>query len=215
MELISLYDIKFAYPRGKDVLNHISFTINKGDRIGIIGNNGAGKSTLFQVIMGLLKPLAGEVHLFQKKCRQEKDFSEARKRIGLLFQDPDDQLFCPTVMEDVAFGPLNLGFSREEAKKRGEDVLSQLGILHLKEKAPHLLSGGEKRMASLATILSMSPEILLLDEPTTHLDDSMKEKMMDAILSYPFKALVVISHENDVLRRLVSTFFRLKDGTLT
>jgi cobalt/nickel transport system ATP-binding protein len=169
MSLIDLEGISFQYPNGNQVLEGLSLRLEEGDKIGLLGENGTGKTTLFHIILGLLKPTKGEITIFGKKRETEQDFKKIRGAIGLLFQDSDDQLFCPTVMEDVAFGPLNMGMNHHEATERAEQTLEELGISRFRNRVPYQLSGGEKRLVSMATILSMRPEILLLDEPTTRL----------------------------------------------
>ena len=132
-----------------------------------MGPNGSGKTTLFHIIMGLLTPSSGTIEFFGKPVKTEKDFRKVYKKVGLLFQDADDQLFSPTVLEDVAFGPLNLGKSKLEARNIAQNTLERLGIAHFENRVTHKLSGGEKRLVALATVLSMEPELLLLDEPNT------------------------------------------------
>ena len=138
-------------------MKNLDFEFHKGDRIGLVAPNGSGKTTLFHVIMGLLKPSAGRIVIFGQTRRKEKDFIDVRHRIGLLFQDADDQLFSPTVLEDVAFGPLNLGKTKQEALDISRRTLSFLGLSGFENRITFKLSGGEKRLVSLATILAMEP----------------------------------------------------------
>ena len=211
--LINLREVSYRYPGGKTVLDRIDFRFIKGDRIGLVAPNGSGKTTLFHVIMGLLKPSGGTIEIFGKERRKEKDFTDIRHRIGLLFQDADDQLFSPTVIEDVAFGPLNLGKSKQEALDISRQTLDYLGLGGFENRITFKLSGGEKRLVSLATILAMQPEILLLDEPTNALDTSMKTRLIDILqgldLSY-----ILISHEFDVLSETTRTFYSMENGKL-
>ena len=166
--IINLQDISFSYPGGKTVLDHLNFEFYRGDRIGLIAPNGSGKTTFFHIIMGLNIPTSGSIELFGDKMTHAKDFEAARQRIGFLFQDPDDQLFSPTVLDDVAFGPLNLGKSKKEAIDIARQTLADLGLEGFEDRITFKLSGGEKRLVSLATVLAMEPEVLLLDEQMPH-----------------------------------------------
>ncbi len=213
--LIELRDVIFGFPGGERILDGTSFSVKDGERIGLTGGNGAGKSTLFQIALGLLRPEGGAVVLWGKECRREEDFREGRRRIGLVFQDPDDQLFCPSVIEDVAFGPMNLGLSALDARERSYWVLEGLGIPHLADRPPHHLSGGEKRLVSIATVLSMEPEVLFLDEPTEGLDEVSFERVISVIKGYPARALVAVSHDPAVLDALTTTRHVLKGGRIS
>ena len=211
--LINLKDVSYTYPGGKKVLNRIDFTLNKGDRIGLVAPNGSGKTTLFHVIMGLLKPSSGTIEIFGKERQNEKDFANIRQRIGLLFQDADDQLFSPTVIEDVAFGPLNQGKSKQEALDISRQTLDYLGMKDFENRITFKLSGGEKRLVSLATILAMQPEMLLLDEPTNALDTSMKSRLI-SILQKLDLSYILISHEFDVLSETTHLFYSMENGKI-
>ena len=211
--LISLRGIAFGYPGGKPVLQDLDFDLCRGERVGLVAPNGSGKTTLFHIIMGLLKPDRGCIRLFGRTAEKEADFALARRRIGLLFQDADDQLFSPTVLEDVAFGPLNLGKSRDEALAVSRRTLAQLGLGGFEERVTFRLSGGEKRLVSLATILAMEPEVLLLDEPTTGLDDQTRHTLTHLIgeleLTY-----VLISHNARFLADTTDRTYALENGRI-
>jgi len=211
--LLNLSNISFHYPGGKPVLDDLDFHLHAGDRIGLVAPNGSGKTTLFHVIMGLLKPDSGTVEAFGRPRQEESDFVEVRRRIGLLFQDADDQLFSPTVLEDVAFGPLNLGKTREEALAVSGETLDFLGLKGFEDRVTYKLSGGEKRLVSLATVLAMRPEVLLLDEPSTGLDSTTKETLIE-ILNGLDLSLVLISHEFDFLSRTARHIYTLEDGRI-
>lgn len=210
--LIRLDGVAAGYP-GRPVLNGIALELNGGERLGVVGANGAGKSTLLHVMVGLRPVTAGLIEAFGRPRRSERDFREVRMRTGLLFQDPDDQLFCPTVIEDVAFGPLNLGHSRDEARAVALRTLAELGCEGFAHRVTHRLSGGEKRLISLATILAMEPEVLLLDEPTAGLDEASYERLV-AILADRSQAMVIVSHDTPFLERLSTRVVALADGTL-
>ncbi len=212
--ILRLENISFNYPGRQPVINNLSLTINKGDRIGLAGPNGSGKTTLFHIMMGLLNASSGTIEFFGKPVKTQNDFKEVYKKVGLLFQEVDDQLFSPTVLEDVAFGPLNLGKSKTEARNIAQDTLKRLGITHFENRVTHKLSGGEKRLVALATVLSMEPELLLLDEPSTGLDEKTKAVLVDVLnrldLSY-----ILISHESDFMSQITDTMFMMENGQLT
>jgi len=211
--IIELTGITYRYTGGDPVLENLDFSLQRGDRIGLVAPNGCGKTTLFHIIMGLLKPTAGTIRLFGDPMRSEQDFEKMRSRVGLLFQDADDQLFSPTVLEDVAFGPLNMGKSREEAIAISKKILSRLGLMGFEERITFKLSGGEKRLVSLATVLAMEPEVLLLDEPTAGLDEQTKERLKE-VLSGLDLSYIVISHEFDFLLATTQHLFTMADGKI-
>lgn len=211
--IVNLADISFGYRGEPLILDSLNLQFHKGDRIGLIGHNGSGKTTLFHIIMGLLKPLSGRIEIFGRPVKEEKDFRHVRRKIGLLFQDADDQLFSPTVMEDVAFGPLNLGKTRDEAKEIAEKTLDFLGLSGFENRVTYKLSGGEKRLVSLATVLAMEPEILLLDEPTTGLDNKTNKKIID-ILSRLTISCILISHEIDFIAKTTDFIYIMENGKI-
>lgn len=211
--MIRLTNVTFGFESVKPFLKDLCFEFVPGDRVGIIGSNGSGKTTLFHLMMGLLYPLRGEIEIFGELRQREADFHEVRRRIGLLFQDPDDQLFCPSVAEDVAFGPLNLGKSRKETEEIVRQTLERLGLQGFEGRITHQLSGGEKRLVSLATVLAMSPEILLLDEPTNGLHEDTVEQVA-SILKNSAPSYLIISHDRDFLARTTERVYELANGVL-
>ncbi|WP_320171484.1 ABC transporter ATP-binding protein [Maridesulfovibrio sp.] len=211
--IFSLQDIGFAYHGGVSVLSGVNFELNRDDRIALTGHNGSGKTTLLHIIMGLLKPSSGKVLYKGRELHGEKDFRELRKGVGLLFQQADDQLFCPTVLEDVAFGPLNLGKSPAEARKIAEYTLCTLGLSGYEDRVSYRLSGGEKKLVSLATVLAMQPEALVLDEPTNDLDPSMRERLIKILCSLDV-ALLVVSHDLEFLHRVTTREYCCRDHSL-
>ncbi|MGP3698057.1 energy-coupling factor ABC transporter ATP-binding protein [Rhodobacter sp. NSM] len=211
--LIELCDLHFAYPGGAPVLRGATLSLAGGERLAVTGPNGSGKSTLLQLAVGLLRPASGRVVAFGQERRHEEEFHEVRRRAGLVFQDADDQLFCPTVAQDVAFGPLNLGQSRAEALATVDRVLARLGIAYLRDRVTHRLSGGEKRLVTLAAVLAMEPEVLLLDEPTTGLDQANEERLTDLLAGLP-QAMLFVSHDRSFRGRLATRELRLHEGRL-
>lgn len=192
----------------------VDLVLNARERLCVTGSNGAGKSTLLHVLVGLLTPTEGRVFAFGKERHREKDFLEVRRLAGLVFQYPDDQLFCPTVAEDVAFGPLNLGKTRDEAMAIVDRVLTQLGVARLRDRITHKLSGGEKRLAAIAAVLAMEPEVLLLDEPTDAVDEATTERLAAILPSLP-QAMIIVSHDPHFRREVATRALRLEDGRLT
>lgn len=211
--LIRLQDITFGYNSTQDVLRKLSLTFSQGDRVGLTGPNGSGKTTLFHIMLGLLKPREGDIEIFGKRMHDEADYREARERIGLLFQDANDQLFCPTVAEDIAFGPLNLGKRHEEALKIVRETLEILGLVGFEDRVTYKLSGGEKKLVSLATVLAMKPDILLLDEPTSGLDEETTERIIQ-VLNRSSTSYMIISQDREVLTRTTRRIYRMANGKL-
>ncbi len=211
--LVELRQVSFASDPERPVLSACDFALQARERVGLLGANGSGKTTLLHLIVGLLRPNAGEVIVFGRPRQREADFLEVRARVGLLFQDADDQLFCPTVAEDVAFGPLNLGKPREEVRQIVARTLAGLGLEDYEQRITYRLSGGEKRLVALATVLAMEPEVLLLDEPAGGLDDPSTDRLV-RLLEEMDQAMVVVSHDQRLLGRLTNRRVRLQGGRL-
>ena len=209
--LLRLSGIVAGYAAAKPVLDGVDLVLNPGERMVLLGANGAGKSTLLHVITGFIPATSGTVEAFGALCRTEADFRAVRVRAGLVFQDADDQLFCPTVIEDVAFGPLNLGQSREEAYETARATLRSLELGHLAERITHRLSGGEKRLVSIAAVLALQPEVLLLDEPTVGLDPDAYARL-SAILDALPQAMIIVAHDAHFMARFATCALLLKDG---
>ncbi|MBM4289437.1 MAG: ABC transporter ATP-binding protein [Deltaproteobacteria bacterium] len=201
--LIELRDITFTYPgAARPVFQDFNFQLLPGKHLGLVGPNGSGKTTMLHLIMGLLRPQAGKVVIFGREVSKERNFVEVRRQVGLLFQNADDQLFCPTVLEDVAFGPLNQGKSPAEAVGIARMTMLQLGLEGFEDRVTYKLSGGEKKLVSLATVLAMQPKILLLDEPTTGLDDQTRRRLIRILKDLEISYLIV-SHEHEFLEHTV------------
>ncbi|WP_428029394.1 energy-coupling factor ABC transporter ATP-binding protein [Ancylobacter sp.] len=199
---------------GATLLRQVDLSLAAGERLAIVGPNGAGKTTLLRTLIGLERAAAGRVRLFGTPCHGERDFRAFRPRIGFLFQDSDDQLFCPSVIEDVAFGPLNLGLSQAEAFRRAEEVLAMLGIAALAPRISHRLSGGEKRLVCLAGLLAMKPDVLLLDEPTNGVDTENGRRLRAALHAFP-GAMLLVSHDDGFIAELATRAMAIHDGHLS
>jgi cobalt/nickel transport system ATP-binding protein len=211
--LLRLTDVHVDLADGRSVLAGVDLTLNAGDRLAVRGANGAGKTTLLRTIVGLERVRSGSIWAFGRERRRPADFREVRLRAGLVFQNADDQLFCPTVREDVAFGPRNQGLSATAADARAEETLLALGLAGYGDRVTHRLSGGEARRVALATVLAMRPDVLLLDEPLTGLDEESEARLIDVLAGLP-QALVVVSHEARLERALGATPWRLAEGRL-
>jgi cobalt/nickel transport system ATP-binding protein len=199
--LIRLRDVSFAYHDSAPALSGVSLTVAEGERVALVGPNGAGKSTLLLSLVGILDA-RGEVTVGGTTLSR-KTLREVRRRVGLVFQDPDDQLFMPTIGEDIAFGPAQLGLAREEIDARVSEALAAVGMTGLGDRSPHHLSGGEKRAASLATVLSMRPDALALDEPTNGLDPRARRRVI-ALLKSLDRACLVATHDLEMVLELCS-----------
>jgi len=211
--VINIEKLNFSYSNGKKIFEGLDFFLNKKEKVGLTGPNGSGKTTLFHLIMGLLKPESGTVKISETVRREEKDFFEVRRRIGLLFQDSDDQLFCPTVEEDIAFGPLNIGKSHEEAHKIVKDTCEKLGLNGYEKRVTHRLSGGEKRLVALATVVAMHPECYLLDEPVAGLDEATTERFLNYLREHA-DTYIIIAHDRNFLESATDKIYELRDGSI-
>lgn len=214
-DAIVVEDLHYAYPDGTVALRGVSFTVKAGSRVAILGPNGAGKTTLLFHLNGLYLPQRGRVIVLGSEV-QCKTRCRARSLVGLVFQDPDDQVFSPTVEEDVSFGPQNLGLSPEEVSSRTGRALAALGIEHLRERTPGKLSYGEKKKVALAGVLAMEPRIMMLDEPMAFLDPEGKRAMGQILqkLTEVGTTLLVATHDVDFAAEWADTVLILKDGAL-
>ena len=208
--MIEFQNVSFSYG-DVPVVENLSFTIQKGETVGLIGANGAGKSTIMKLMLGLLSG-SGEIQVDGLPvCRD--NLAEIRKKIGFVLQDSDNQMFMPTVYEDMIFGPRNYGLSKEETEKRVDTVLTQLGLQDLKHRHNHKISGGEKRMAAIATILAMEPEMILMDEPSTALDPVNRRTVINTINRLPQTKLIA-SHDLDMILDTCQRVILLSHGTI-
>ncbi|GAM09732.1 putative ABC transporter ATP-binding protein [Geobacter sp. OR-1] len=208
--IVEVKNLRHTYPDGTVALKDISFRITHGESVGIIGANGAGKSTLLLHLNGYLTPTSGTIRIGDFPLTKGT-LPEIRRTVGMVFQDPDDQLFMPTVFEDVAFGPLNLGFTAGDAEQCVMAALARVDATHLKDKPPYHLSGGEKKRVAIATVLSMSPDILVMDEPTNGLDPFARRQLMGLMREFQHTRIIT-SHDLDMVVELCSRVIVLKDG---
>lgn len=210
--MLKVEHVSFSYEKGNPVLEDLSFQIAPGERVGLIGANGAGKSTLMKLFLGLLPCQQGEIYVGGSLVSRE-NLARVRRTLGFVLQDSDNQMFMPTVYEDMMFAPLNHGLSREEAEKRVDAVLERLGLTELKHRYNHKISQGEKRMAAIATILAMDPAILLMDEPTTALDPYNRRKVIRTIGALP-QTILIASHDLDMILDTCGRVILLSQGRI-
>ena len=209
--MLEFCDVSFSYEAGIQVIDHLSFSIHKGESVGLIGANGAGKSTIMKLMLGLLQG-KGQI-LVGGLPVEKKNLPVIRQKIGFVLQDSDNQMFMPTVYEDMIFGPLNYGLSKEEAEKRVDRVLRDLYLEELKHRHNHKLSGGEKRMAAIATILAMEPEMVVMDEPSTALDPCNRRRVINTINRLPQTKLIA-SHDLDMILDTCQRVILLSHGRI-
>jgi len=208
--LVEVRDLCFAYPDGTEALKGVSFRITHGESVALVGANGAGKSTLLLHLNGYLTPTSGEVRIGETPLIRETA-AAVRRAVGMVFQDPDDQIFMPTVYEDVAFGPLNAGLPQEEIEHRVVSALERVGMAHLRNRPPYNLSAGEKRAVAIATVLAMSPDILVMDEPSSHLDPRGRRRLIELLKSFKHTKIIA-THDLELVVELCSRVIVLDGG---
>lgn len=207
--MLTINNVTVEYPDGTKAINNLSLNIKSGEKLALIGANGAGKSTLMLAIEGILDS-TGEIKI-DDLVVDSKNIVKVRQQVGMLFQNPDDQLFMATIYDDIAFGPRNAGLDEESVKYRVEDSLKLLNIEHLKDKTALKLSGGEKRMAALATVLAMKPSVMLLDEPTAFLDPKARRNLINVLNSLPHTMLIA-THDLTFAKEVCREAVVIKDG---
>ncbi len=212
MEILRVENLKVEVS-GREVLKGVNLSVREGEKLFLTGDNGAGKSTLVEAVMGFLKPKGGRILLKGKKVKSREDFKELRRTVGYCFQNPEDQLFCPTVEEEIAFAPLALGRRKEDVREIVEKLLKEFKIEELRERPTFELSGGEKRIVSIAAVLAMEPELLILDEPTNALDSKRMATLKEFLLKFE-KSLIVITHDRQILRELPFKTLKLEGGVI-
>ena len=210
--MLDISKLVIIYPDKTKGVDNFNLHINQGDSIALVGANGAGKTTLMLAIMGVLPIAEGHIEIDNIRV-EKKNLNEIRSRAGLIFQNPDDQLFMATIYDDIAFGPRNYGLTEDEVKKRVEQALLELGIIHLRGRSGLKLSEGEKRLAAIATVLSMQPSLLLFDEPTAFLDLKARRNLIKLLNGMPYTKLIA-SHDLLFLKEVCSQSVLIKDGAV-
>ena len=212
--IYDLRGVEYEYPGKHTALQAIDFKVQAGERLAIVGSNGCGKSTLLQIMDGLLFPSGGEIYAYRQRLTEER-FREAaftaffRQRVGILFQNPDAQLFCPTVLDEIAFGPLQMDSSQEEALQKSQEMIRLLSLGKMAHRSPHLLSGGEKKKVALASMLAVNPDVLLLDEPTGGLDPRTQVWLIEVLdeLHSLGKTIITATHDLAILEKIADRAF--------
>ena len=210
--LIEARELGYNYPDGQSALRGLSFSIHAGESVGVIGSNGAGKSTLLLHLNGVLKASAGEVRVGDAAI-SKASLESVRHTVGLVFQDPDDQLFMPTVFDDVAFGPINQGRSASEVQAQVARALATVGAGHLAGRPPYRLSGGEKRAVAIASVLAMAPSVLVMDEPSAGLDPRARRRLI-ALLKSLEQTKIIATHDLDLVLDLCPRVLVLREGVI-
>jgi len=210
--IVEFRNVSYRYPDGTEALRDISFRVTHGESVGIVGANGAGKSTLLMHMNGSLLQSSGTVVIgdlrLDRRTRQE-----IRKKVGVVFQNPDDQLFMPTVLEDVAFGPLNLGLDTEDVMQRAQEALDTVGCWHLRDKPPHHLSGGQKSAVAIASVMAMHPDILVMDEPASNLDPKSRRSLINMLKGFRHSRIIA-SHDLDLVLDVCQRCIVVRDGSV-
>lgn len=209
---LSLKDLAFAYPDGHQALFGVNLDIEFNTRLALLGPNGAGKTTLVLHLNGILETVSGSVQVAGIEVVKE-NLKEVRRRVGIVFQDPDDQLFMPTVFDDVAFGPLNLGFTANEVKEKVEAALTKVKMQDFADRPPHHLSFGQRRRVAVATVLAMEPDILVLDEPSSNLDPASRRELSEILLSLDV-TIMMVTHDIPYALEICPESAILNDGKI-
>lgn len=212
---LQISNLAFAYPDGNQALFGVNLTINKGERVALLGPNGAGKTTLVMHMNGIHPTMQGEVRVAGElvDVKNKDSLKRIRSKVGIVFQDPDDQLFMPTVAEDIAFGPYNMGVRGAELDSVVDEALTQVGMLEFKDRAPHHLSFGQRRRVAVATVLAMKPEILVMDEPSSNLDPASRRELADVVRSLDV-TIVMVTHDLPYAMELCKRSVILSGGVI-
>lgn len=210
--IVEVRDLKFHYPDQTAALAGVSFLIRHGESVAVVGANGAGKSTLLLHLNGYLTPTEGAVRIGDFQLTRDT-VQDVRRTVGMVFQDPDDQLFMSTVFDDVAFGPLNLGLTPDEVRQRVEKALETVGVSHLRKRPPHRLSTGQKRRVAIASVLSMSPDILVMDEPSSGLDPRARSLLISLLRTF-HHTKIIATHDLDMVVDLCDRTIVMHEGLI-
>ncbi len=217
MNVIETKDITYHYPDGTEALEKVNFKAEKGKIVALLGPNGAGKSTLFLQFNGILRPTTGSIAVDGDLISYEKkNLMKIREKVGIVFQNPDDQLFAPTVLEDVAFGPMNLGLAEEQVEERVNEALKRVGMDGFEKKPPHHLSGGQKKRVAIAGILAMRPQIMVLDEPTSGLDPRGASQILKILyqLNQEGMTIIISTHDVDLVPLYADNVYIISEGKI-
>lgn len=209
-EVLKISDLSYAYPGQDPILEGISLVISAGEKVGLIGPNGAGKTTLFLLITGIMEPVSGQLLVFDQPVRPGTFYP----RVGMIFQHTADQLISPSVREDIAFGPQNMGLDEEEINRRIEETADLTGIRHLLDRPPHHLSAGEQRLVALCGILAMEPRLLIMDEPTSDLDIRYRRRLIKILENMGDKTLLIASHDLEFILETCTRVILLEGGAV-
>jgi|TARA_B100001142_G_scaffold152222_1_gene152830 cobalt/nickel transport system ATP-binding protein len=209
---LKINNLSYAYPDGHKALKGIDFSINQGESIAILGPNGAGKTTLILHLNGILGELKGEIEVDGLEYSSE-NIGKIRKTVGVVFQDPDDQLFMPTVIEDVMFGPKNFGYSNEESETNAVEALKMVGMENFQDRAPHHLSFGQKRKVAIATVLASKPKLLVLDEPASNLDPASRRDLIDILIKLDI-SIILVTHDLPMALEICERSLVLNEGII-
>lgn len=210
-EICVIKNLCYSYPDGTKAIDGVDFSMNRGEKVAVLGANGAGKSTLMLHLNGVLE---GSGEIFIDGIRLEKKtLRQIRQKVGLVFQNPDDQLFCPTVFDDIAFGPQNMNLPKDEVERRVTRALCEVGLTGFEKRSPFHLSTGEKKRVALATVLSMDSELIVLDEPTTNLDPKGRREILE-LLTGINRSMIIVTHDFDMAERLCERSIVLARGRI-
>lgn len=212
-KIFELKEVSFAYGDRPPVLEEVNWSVEKGARVGLVGANGSGKTTLLKLLMGLVKPDNGRLNILGETREEESDFYEVRTELGLVFQNPDVQLFNPTVQDELAFGLLNQGLTEAEAEPKIEQILEEVGLAGYEDRVPYHLSTGEKQLVALASVLVLEPRMLLLDEPLVSLDPAARQRIIQVIDGEELE-LIVCTHDPSLVDDLIDSTCRLSEGRI-